>query len=112
MMHLTLDSGTPALISRNSIPRTRGTAVVDFRTLANGSYKYMSGGKRRGYWRVLELRDVNGSRQVHSHNVIAVLYSGATGIDGVTERSAYCIIASRNEANDITERFNRTGELK
>ena len=33
-------------------------AIVNFRTLANGSYRYMAV-KRRCYWRVLLVRDVN-----------------------------------------------------
>lgn len=111
-MHLTLATGTPALIARNDIPRSRGVAVVDFRTLPNGSYKFMKSGMRRGYWRVLELRDEHGSRNIDSHNVISVLYSGPNGIDGVTSRSVYCIDRSEREARAIAERFNATGERK
>jgi hypothetical protein len=80
-------------------------AIVNFRTMANGSYKYMAG-KRRGYWRTLLVRDLTGPTCIHSRNVVSVLYSSPAGIDGVTERSAYCIDAYREHAENVAMRAN------
>ena len=80
-------------------------AIVNFRTLANGSYRYMAG-KRRGYWRVLLVRDVNGPTCIHAHNVVSKIYEGPAGIDGVTERSSYCIQGSAAEARRIACEHN------
>lgn len=93
------------------VPRSRGVAVVDFRTLADGGYKYVKRGQRRGYWRVLELRDAGGPTCIHSHNVIAVLWEGIRGIRGVTDRSRYYLGTSRAKAKMFAENFNATGEL-
>lgn len=80
-------------------------AITNFRTMANGSYRYMAG-KRRGYWRVLVVRDVNGPTMVTSKNVVRVAYEGPNGIDGVTERSAYYLGSSAAHASDIADRLN------
>ena len=109
-MHLTLAHGAPALIASSDVPYARGTAVVDFRTFPNGAYRWMSG-MRRGYWRVLELRDANGSRNIDSHNVISVLYAGHPGIDGVTARSKYHIGASLCACQRIAADYNLAGVL-
>ena len=79
-------------------------AIVNFRTLPNGSFKYMRG-LRRGYWRLLVVRDATGPTAVHSHNVVRVVSEGRPGILGVTEKSAYYIEGDR-------ERFEyRAAEL-
>lgn len=111
MRHLTLANGTPALISRKDIRRSKGTAVVDFRTLPNGAYRYMND-MRRGYWRVLEVRDVDGPYNINSHNVVAVLYQGPEGIDGVTTRSKYSLDESKAKALRIATQFNDTKRFK
>ncbi len=80
-------------------------AIVNFRTMANGSYRYMAG-KRRGYWRTLLVRDINGPTCVHSRNVVSVLYKSPQGIDGVTERSAYCLDGYRDHAEGVAMRAN------
>lgn len=105
MYHLTLLTGSPAFLNPTSLPYARGVAVVDFRTLPNGAYKYMSG-RVRGYWRVLELREVDGPRNINSHNVISVLYSGPTGINGVTSRSRYCLDSSHAKALGVASKWN------
>jgi hypothetical protein len=81
-------------------------AVVNFRTIANGSYSWIKKGQRRGYWRVLVLKDINGSTSRSSRNVVEVLYAGPEGIDGVTSRSAYCIDDSRTEAHQVAMQWN------
>ena len=80
-------------------------AIVNFRTMKNGAFKYMSG-MRRGYWRVLVVRELSGSTAVNSRNVVAVLYSGPDGIDGVTDRSAYHIGHSRMRADKVATAWN------
>lgn len=86
-------------------------AIVHFRTLANGTFKYMAG-LRRGYYRVIIVRDENGSTHANSHNVISIPMECSPGILGVTERSRYylggdlerCQEYARtwNEANSVT----------
>lgn len=110
MYHLTLSQGVPALIARHAIPLARGIAVTDFRTLPNGSYRYMRD-LTRGYWRVLELRDVDGPRNVNSHNVISVIWEGHKGIDGTTERSKYYLGNSYAKAKMFASRFNNHGSI-
>lgn len=80
-------------------------AVVDFRTLANGAYKFMAG-KRRGYWRVLIVRDEAGPMRINSHNVVRVAYEGPEGIVGVTARSKYDISSTRAHAEALAEQLN------
>lgn len=81
-------------------------AIVNFRTLANGSYKWIKRGQRRGYWRVLMVRDVAGSTMVTSRNVLSVAYISREGIDGVTERSAYCLDGARQTAEALADKMN------
>lgn len=69
--------------------------IANFRTLANGSYKWIKPGQRRGYWRLLEVIDPAGSINCRSHNVIRVVAQGRPGIDGVTDRSTYWIDCDR-----------------
>lgn len=88
-------------------PMTDRTAIVDFRTMARGAYKWIKSGQNRGYWRVLVVRDPAGSRRVNSHNVESVIYEGPEGIDGTTERSAYFIGHSMVHAQDIADKFNK-----
>ena len=45
-------------------PMADRTAIVDFRTMARGAYKWIKIGQNRGYWRVLVMRDPAGSRRV------------------------------------------------
>lgn len=80
-------------------------AIVNFRTLANGSYKYMAG-KRRGYWRVLVVRDINGPLMSTSRNVISIPYESCPGIDGVTERSSYHLGASLAHCRALAVQIN------
>lgn len=88
-------------------PMTDRTAIVDFRTMAHGAYKWVKIGQTRGYWRVLVVRDPAGSRRVNSHNVEGVIYEGPEGINGVTERSAYFLGQSMVHAQDIADKFNK-----
>lgn len=81
------------------------TAIVHFRTMRNGSFKYLKGA-RRGYWRTLVVKDPNGCKSVRSSNVLGVLYSGPEGLSGVTERSAYFIGRSMEAAKAAAEEFN------
>ena len=83
----------------------RGIAVVHFRTMCNGAYRYMAG-KRRGYYRVLVVRERARSYNISTHNVLDVLYIGPEGIDGVTEKSAYYLGASRAMAERIAQDYN------
>lgn len=80
-------------------------AVVDFRTLANGSYKYMAG-KRRGYWRVLIVKNANGHRTLCSTNVVGVHFKSRPGIDGVTPRSAYYIGDCEDYCESLAAEYN------
>lgn len=84
---------------------TRMKAIVDFRTLANGSYKYMRG-LRRGYVRVIVVRDEKGSMSCASNNVQGVLVEFSPGIDGVTERSRYYLGGDYARAQEIADAWN------
>lgn len=66
-------------------------AIVNFRTLPNGSYSWIKKGQRRGYYRVLIVRDENGSKHANSTNVISISMECSAGIFGVTQRSAYYV---------------------
>jgi hypothetical protein len=81
-------------------------AVVDFRTVGRGAYKWIKRGQNRGYWRVLLVQDPLGSYRRNSRNVLEVLWIGPEGIDGVTSRSRYDISDSCEEATRIAEQFN------
>ena len=72
-------------------------AIVNFRSLPNGAFRYMKG-LRRGYYRVLIVKDENGSKHYNSHNVVKVLREFGEGLLGTTERSAYYIDDSAAEA--------------
>lgn len=80
-------------------------AIVNFRTMANGSYRYMRG-KRRGYWRVLIVKNINGPTTLSSHNVIGEHWVGREGIDGVSDRSNYCLNSSYDRAIQVADEFN------
>lgn len=82
-------------------------AIVNFRTMANGGYKWIKRGQRRGYWRVLIVADPAGCLRVNCHNVLSVPYEGPAGIDGMTPRSAYCIDGSAREAKELAACLNR-----
>lgn len=84
---------------------TNPIAVVHFRTEPNGSFRWMRG-KKRGYWRVLLVRDVRGSKNRRSKNVIEEVYRGRSGIRGVTERSSYWIGDDRTRAHQLAEKLN------
>ena len=86
---------------------TDRTAIVDFRTMVHGAYKWIKSGQNRGYWRVLIVRDPAGSHRANSHNVEGVIYKGPEGINGVTERSAYFIGQSMVHAQYIADKFNK-----
>jgi hypothetical protein len=78
------------------MPKT-STVVVNFRTMPNGSYRYMRG-LRRGWYRLLDVQDPRKSTAVTSRNVISVLAESREGIEGVMPRSHYYI-------GDVYERF-------
>ena len=86
------------------------TAVVHFRTLPNGSFEYMRG-LRRGYWRVLVVKDPMGCLSVSSHNVVEVLWTGESGIQGVGPRSRYYIRPSYDSACRVAEHYNSQIEV-
>lgn len=81
-------------------------AVVHFRTVPNGAYRYMKG-LRRGFWRVLIVKDAKGAMHLNSPNVVGVHWEGREGIDGVTERSRYAIEDTRRHAIRIAAEFNQ-----
>jgi len=81
-------------------------AIVHFRVMARGGYKWLKPGQSRGYWRVLVVRDVSGCIAVSARNVLDVLYTGPEGIDGVTDRSAYYLGHSRVKALQIAADWN------
>ena len=81
-------------------------AIVNFRTLPNGSYKWVKRGQRRGYWRVLIVTDPTGPTNVNARNVEAVIWQSDEGIDGMTERSAYCLDTAYAAAKTIARRWN------
>ena len=82
------------------------TAIVHFRVMAHGGYRWIKRGQSRGYWRVLVVRDPNGRLAINARNVIDVLYIGRAGIDGVTQRSQYYIGDSRNHARQVAADWN------
>ena len=82
-----------------------GTAIVHFRRLTEGS-RYYRPGCRRGWWRVLVVKDRRGSYAITAKNVTAVLYNGPEGLDGVTEKSQYYIGDSHEEATAIARAYN------
>lgn len=86
-------------------PLERGAAVVHFRTMCNGAYRFMAG-KRRGWYRVLVVKDRKGSYNITSRNVIDQLYCGPRGILGVTEKSAYYLGDSHVTAEKIAAEYN------
>lgn len=80
-------------------------AVVHFRTRQFGAIRWTRG-LRRGHWRVLVVRDPQGSLSIRSRNVLRVLFTGADGLDGVTSRSRYDISGDRVRAYEIADQFN------
>jgi hypothetical protein len=86
--------------------QNKPVAVVNFRTMQNGAFKYMRRGMTRGYWRVLLVNDPKGCLKVGSKNVLEVLYSGPEGISGVTERSSYYIKGSHDKAILVCNEYN------
>lgn len=80
-------------------------AIVNFRTMANGSYRYM-GGRRRGYWRLMLVADPDGPTCIHSRNVLQVIAQSPEGIDGVTSKSRYYLGDYRNALLDRADEIN------
>ncbi len=80
-------------------------AVVHFRVRSNGTYKHLNH-KRRGYYRVLVVRDVGGSFNKNSHNVVKILYEGRCGIEGVSKRSRYYLGDEMEKAVFIAQEYN------
>ena len=80
-------------------------AILHFRTMQNGAFKFMKG-NRRGFWRALVVANPAGSLAINSKNVLDVLYAGPVGIDGVTDKSTYNIESSREVALAAVQRFN------
>lgn len=81
-------------------------AVVNFRTMQNGSYKYIRRGQCRGYWRVLVVKNPAGPLKIGTHNVVKVLYQGHPGILGVTEKSAYYLGGDLAQCERVAEEWN------
>ena len=84
-------------------------AIVNFRTMKSGGYKWIKRGQARGYWRVLIVKDPDGPKKVNSLNVVRVEYQSPAGIRGVTERSNYYIDYFREKAEKIAAEFNAQG---
>lgn len=82
------------------------TAIVNFRTLAKGSYRWMRG-LTRGYYRILLVRDLNGSTHANSRNVVEIVREGRSGLLGVTERSGYWLGFSRTTLEREAAEINR-----
>ena len=89
-----------------SVNKTRQVAIVNFRTLPNGSYKWMKN-LTRGWWRVSIVHDETGSLSNRSNNVIRTIYDGPDGLHGVTPRLRYYIGDSAAEARIIADKFNK-----
>jgi len=87
-------------------------AIVNFRTIPNGTFSYLRNGQRRGFWRVLVVKDVNGPLIKTSRNVVAVPFESHAGIDGVTARSAYCLDGAYLRALEVAEAINRESLVK
>ncbi len=86
-------------------PTPAPVAIVHFRTLQNGSFKFLKGA-RRGYWRAIVVNDPAGSMNKRSANVVKVLYEGPEGLDGVTPKSGYYIGNSAEVAAAAAKAFN------
>ncbi len=86
-------------------PLAAPVALVHFRTLQNGSFKFLKGA-RRGYWRAIVVNDPAGSKNVRSANVLKVLFQGPPGLSGVTPRSGYYIGHSAEDARAAAQAFN------
>jgi hypothetical protein len=84
------------------------TYVVRFRTLPNGSYKNIKRGQRRGYWRLLEVKDPKGSTRVQSSNIVRVIAESPQGIYGVTRRSSYWIGGHYDHFRERATTYNMT----
>lgn len=82
------------------------TAIVHFRTLPNGGYRWIKRGQQRGYWRVLVVKDVNGPIRANSKNVIGEIFRGHEGVLGVSVKSAYCLEGDRQRADQVAAEFN------
>ena len=65
------------------------TYIVSFRTLPNGSFKYMKG-LTRGYYQLLEREPGVKGKDLRYKGVRRIAKS-PEGIDGVSERSSYYI---------------------
>lgn len=89
-MHISLAPGLPTLIDLSTVPSVGPVEIRNFRTLPNGTYRWMRG-LRRGYWRTLRVWDPAGPLTVNSHNVVSQRRESPNGILGVTPRSAYYI---------------------
>lgn len=81
------------------------TYIVNFRTLPNGAYKWMRGGMRRGYWRVLAV-PAGKAPTLSSRGVYEVMRT-TDGIDGVTPRSRYYIGGQMRACKRTAARLNR-----
>lgn len=80
-------------------------AVVHFRTMPNGAFRYMRG-KQRGYYRVLIVKNANGSMNVTSKNVVGVHFNSREGITGVTEKSRYFIGDCEDYCEALADEYN------
>lgn len=81
-------------------------AIVHFRTERNGSYTHLRPGQQRGYWRTLVVHDPAGSLNRRAHNVHAILFTGTSGINGVTPRSGYYIGHDQRQAQAVADAYN------
>jgi len=79
-------------------------AIVNFRTEANGSFRFMRG-LTRGYWRMLVVKDPEGSTSVSSNNVVSQSVTHS-GLRGVTKRSAYWIGDNLAHCEDLADAYN------
>jgi len=91
---------------RNKETKMSNTAIVHFRSIANGGYRWIKRSQRRGYWRTLVVKDAEGSINVNAGNVVAVLFKGREGIKGASDKSRYCIDGDRQYAEQVAREFN------
>ncbi len=84
-------------------------AITHFRTERNGAFTKLRPGQQRGYWRTLVVYDPAGSLNRRAHNVHAILITGRSGINGVTERSSYYIDDDAKQAQAIADEYNTRG---
>ena len=84
--------------------KANGQYKVVFRTMANGSYKWMLG-LRRGYYHLLWVPEGARTNDLRSKGV-KLIESSPAGLLGVTEKSAYYIEHYRERLENRADELN------